>query len=48
MSGGVDFSVVAALLAREGYDVVGLTMQLYDHGAADAPQGRVLRGAGHP
>jgi len=34
MSGGVDSSVVAALLAREGYDVVGLTMQLYDHGAA--------------
>ncbi len=34
MSGGVDSSVVAAMLAAEGYDVIGLTMQLYDHGAA--------------
>jgi tRNA-specific 2-thiouridylase len=34
MSGGVDSSVVAALLRREGYDVVGITLQLYDHGAA--------------
>ncbi|MGE0830058.1 MAG: tRNA 2-thiouridine(34) synthase MnmA, partial [Hyphomonadaceae bacterium] len=34
MSGGVDSTVVAALLAREGYDVVGVTLQLYDHGAA--------------
>ena len=34
MSGGVDSSVVAGLLAREGYDVVGVTLQLYDHGAA--------------
>src|SRR5689334_2796788 len=34
MSGGVDSSVAAAMLKREGYDVVGLTMQLYDHGAA--------------
>jgi tRNA-specific 2-thiouridylase len=34
MSGGVDSSVVAAMLAREGYDVVGVTLQLYDHGVA--------------
>lgn len=34
MSGGVDSSVCAALLARQGYDVVGVTLQLYDHGAA--------------
>ena len=34
MSGGVDSSVVAGLLKREGYDVVGMTLQLYDHGAA--------------
>jgi tRNA-specific 2-thiouridylase len=34
MSGGVDSSVTAGLLARQGYDVVGFTMQLYDHGAA--------------
>ena len=34
MSGGVDSSVVAAMLKRDGYDVVGLTLQLYDHGEA--------------
>jgi len=34
MSGGVDSSVVAAMLKRQGYDVVGVTLQLYDHGAA--------------
>ncbi|HRK25264.1 MAG TPA: tRNA 2-thiouridine(34) synthase MnmA, partial [Beijerinckiaceae bacterium] len=34
MSGGIDSSVVAALLKREGYDVIGITLQLYDHGAA--------------
>ncbi len=34
MSGGVDSSVVAALLARDGYDVVGITLQLYDTGSA--------------
>lgn len=36
MSGGVDSSVVAAVLARDGYNVIGMTMQLYDHGAATA------------
>jgi tRNA-specific 2-thiouridylase len=44
MSGGVDSSVVAALLAREGYDVVGLTMQLYDHGAAAHRKGACCAG----
>ena len=34
MSGGVDSSVVAGILKAEGYDVVGMTLQLYDHGAA--------------
>jgi tRNA-specific 2-thiouridylase len=34
MSGGVDSSVVAGILAHAGYDVVGVTLQLYDHGAA--------------
>jgi tRNA-specific 2-thiouridylase len=44
MSGGVDSSVVAAMLAREGYDVVGLTMQLYDHGAAVHRKGACCAG----
>ena len=34
MSGGVDSSVVAGILKREGYDVLGITLQLYDHGEA--------------
>ncbi len=44
MSGGVDSSVVAALLAREGYDVVGVTLQLYDHGAAIKKKGSCCAG----
>jgi tRNA-specific 2-thiouridylase len=44
MSGGVDSSVVAASLAREGYDVVGITLQLYDHGAALARKGACCAG----
>ena len=44
MSGGVDSSVVAALLAEEGYDVVGITLQLYDHGAALAKKGACCAG----
>ncbi|MEO0999307.1 MAG: tRNA 2-thiouridine(34) synthase MnmA [Pseudomonadota bacterium] len=44
MSGGVDSSVVAALLARAGYDVVGVTLQLYDHGAALAKKGACCAG----
>jgi tRNA-specific 2-thiouridylase len=36
MSGGVDSSATAALLAEQGYDVLGITLQLYDHGAAVA------------
>ncbi|MBS9716180.1 tRNA 2-thiouridine(34) synthase MnmA [Pseudohalocynthiibacter aestuariivivens] len=44
MSGGVDSSVVAAQLAEEGYDVVGITLQLYDHGAALAKKGACCAG----
>ena len=44
MSGGVDSSVVAAMLADEGYDVVGMTLQLYDHGAALAKKGACCAG----
>ncbi|MEM6941756.1 MAG: tRNA 2-thiouridine(34) synthase MnmA [Pseudomonadota bacterium] len=44
MSGGVDSSVVAALLADQGYDVVGVTLQLYDHGAALAKKGACCAG----
>ena len=44
MSGGVDSSVVAGLLAREGYDVVGMTLQLYDHGEAVHRKGACCAG----
>ncbi|WP_375268064.1 tRNA 2-thiouridine(34) synthase MnmA [Phenylobacterium sp.] len=44
MSGGVDSTVTAALLARAGYDVVGVTLQLYDHGAAIEKKGACCAG----
>lgn len=44
MSGGVDSSVVAALLKDQGYDVVGITLQLYDHGVAVQKKGACCAG----
>jgi tRNA-specific 2-thiouridylase len=44
MSGGVDSTVTAALLARAGYEVVGVTLQLYDHGAAIKRKGACCAG----
>src|SRR5262245_45239812 len=44
MSGGVDSSVVAALLKREGHEIVGVTLQLYDHGAATGRRGACCAG----
>jgi tRNA-specific 2-thiouridylase len=44
MSGGVDSSTTAALLKSQGYDVVGVTLQLYDHGAASHRKGACCAG----
>ena len=44
MSGGVDSSVVAGLLHEQGHEVVGATLQLYDHGAATAKRGACCAG----
>ena len=44
MSGGVDSSVTAALLTEQGYEVVGVTLQLYDHGAAVNRKGACCAG----
>jgi tRNA-specific 2-thiouridylase len=44
MSGGVDSSVAAALVKREGHDVIGITLQLYDHGAATGRKGSCCAG----
>ena len=44
MSGGVDSSVTAALMKEAGYEVVGITLQLYDHGAAVARSGACCAG----
>ena len=44
MSGGVDSSVTAALLVEQGFEVVGITLQLYDHGAAAGRAGACCAG----
>ncbi len=44
MSGGVDSSVVAALAAASGAEVIGITLQLYDHGAASGRKGACCAG----
>jgi tRNA-specific 2-thiouridylase len=45
MSGGVDSSVVAGLMARAGHEVIGVTLQLYDHGEAVGRKGACCAGA---
>ena len=44
MSGGVDSSVTAALLVEAGFDVIGITLQLYDHGRATGKKGACCAG----
>ena len=44
MSGGVDSSVVAAMLKEQDYEVIGVTLQLYDHGAAISKKGACCAG----
>ena len=44
MSGGVDSSVTAALLHEQGYEVIGITLQLYDHGVAVQTKGACCAG----
>ena len=44
MSGGVDSSVTAALLHDQGYEVIGITLQLYDHGVAVQAKGACCAG----
>lgn len=44
MSGGVDSSAVAALLKEQGYEVIGITLQLYDHGAMVNKKGACCAG----
>src|SRR5580658_8585664 len=44
MSGGVDSSVTAGLLAEAGHEVIGITLQLYDHGAATSRKGACCAG----
>jgi tRNA-specific 2-thiouridylase len=45
MSGGVDSSVVAALVAEAGYETIGITLQLYDHGTAVGTPGTCCAGS---
>lgn len=47
MSGGVDSSVVAAMLKEQGHNVIGITLQLYDHGLAVQKKRRLLRRSRH-
>ena len=45
MSGGVDSSVAAAILVEQGFEVIGITLQLYDHGVAVQAKGACCAGA---